>query len=97
MIERERCSRPPGRLIERLRMAGNASGNVAKLIILLFFVTNWVASCGACGVTQHNVIAEKALEWGCAGSDGGVDSQFFAMIAQHRDAFQNGAAFPDWG
>lgn len=51
-----------------------------------------------CGVTQHNFIAHRALEWFDPAAQ--VDEDFgifLTMLLNNQDAFQCGAAFPDWG
>lgn len=51
-----------------------------------------------CGVTQHNLIAHKALEWFDPAVQVDQDFGIFVSILQNnQDAFQCGAAFPDWG
>lgn len=50
-----------------------------------------------CGVTQHNYIAHKAMNWFYPAAQGAEYAVFESILQNHQDAFQNGAAFPDWG
>ena len=73
----------------RQSLSEMARGVVLCLLVLQVF---------ACGVTQHNVIANKALTWLTAwGNQTEHTQQFAALLHANLDAFQNGAAFPDWG
>jgi hypothetical protein len=48
-------------------------------------------------VTTHNVIAHRALQW--LGDNYPALSPYAALLRDptNQHAFQNGAAFPDWG
>lgn len=50
-----------------------------------------------CGVTTHNVIAERARVW--MADNFPALAPYAALLAEpsNQHAFQNGAAFPDWG
>mmetsp|Transcript_17099 Transcript_17099/g.66590 ORF Transcript_17099/g.66590 Transcript_17099/m.66590 type:complete len:807 (+) Transcript_17099:26-2446(+) len=64
---------------------------VAVLLGLAFVVIG-------CGVTQHNLIAHRAMHWFDPGLVGGPQYAAFAdILANNQGSFQNGAAFPDWG
>jgi len=60
---------------------------IAFTVILLqiHFVMN-------CGVTTHNVIANRALKW-----YSNENQEYKNIITENLEYFQNGAAFPDWG
>ena len=58
---------------------------------LLFTLIN------GCGVTQHNYIAHKAMNWFQPSLYGEEYGIFLTIIQNEQPAFQNGAAFPDWG
>lgn len=50
--------------------------------------------CGACGVTTHNVIANRALQWFPKSL---INNEYHRIITSNIGAFQAGVAFPDWG
>ncbi|MCR9066850.1 MAG: hypothetical protein NXI00_22960 [Cytophagales bacterium] len=69
-----------------------------KQNIVIFWVAVLLSCVDGCGVTQHNVIAHKALGWFDPAEQVDEDfAIFLSILTQNQDAFQNGAAFPDWG
>ena len=65
--------------------------SAAVTVLVILISSNFISSCG---VTQHNLIAHKAMGWYNPTQEYDV---FLDIIQQNQDAFQNGAAFPDWG
>lgn len=57
---------------------------------LLFILLCLVNVSHQCGVTTHNVIANTALDWF-------DELSYKKLIHDNLEAFQAGAAFPDWG
>ena len=72
-----------------MRSGWAAGGLVLGLLV-------WTVA--GCGVTQHNLIAHKAFGWLDPVANGDpIFAPFAAILKENQDAFQNGAAFPDWG
>lgn len=70
---------------------------MTSLLRFLFYLL-FVYSVVACGVTQHNLIAHKALNWFQPSVHVNESFGIFSDILQNnQDSFQAGAAFPDWG
>ena len=61
---------------------------------LLLCLALALAGVDSCGVTQHNAIAHKAMGWF---GNNNITKGFLPILQQQQGAFQNGAAFPDWG
>ena len=62
----------------------------------LFGITLFLALIGlvhSCGVTTHNVIANRALHWYMSDDN----PEYKTIIENNLESFQAGAAFPDWG
>ena len=64
-----------------------------KIIFGLIVLSLFIGISESCGVTTHNVIANRALYWYLADQF----PQYKEIIENNLGAFQNGAAFPDWG
>eukprot|EP01087_Luapelamoeba_hula_P019893 TRINITY_DN6663_c0_g1_i1.p1 TRINITY_DN6663_c0_g1~~TRINITY_DN6663_c0_g1_i1.p1 ORF type:complete len:909 (+),score=122.76 TRINITY_DN6663_c0_g1_i1:56-2728(+) len=66
---------------------------VVAVVAVVLCVSLWssLPTVEGCGVSTHNVIARRASDWFSA------YPTYYKIIMDHPDAFQNGAAFPDFG
>ena len=64
-----------------------------KLIFIFITFILYTQKAASCGITTHNVIANRALYWYLTDQF----PQYKEIIKNNLGAFQNGAAFPDWG
>ena len=69
-------------------LVATSNATIVCILLLLRFSVN-----DACGVTTHNVIAHKAMRTFHSNSN----PNFKEIMETHQNAFQNGAAFPDFG
>jgi glycosylphosphatidylinositol phospholipase D len=63
------------------------------IIFILFIIITLAGQSLQCGVTTHNVIANRALFWHRFSQF----SEYKTIVENNLDTFQAGAAFPDWG
>jgi len=66
-------------------------------LFLAFLFALLVPSALGCGLTTHNVIAHRAQQWFSDNYPGVKPYAQLLTDPANQQAFQNGAAFPDWG
>ena len=72
----------------------NGSSSPLFSLLPLFLLSLLPLQAYSCGVTTHNLVAHRAFT---AFQTAGRFPQYEELIAKHQHAFQNGAAFPDFG
>lgn len=64
---------------------------------LWFFLLIFISTVFSCGVTTHTLIGHEAFSIFRGFDDNEENAKYIKIIGENQDAFQSGAAFPDFG